>query len=72
MNREANTDPMQGPSDPERTLVSAALNQRRQAIRQLVTSGEIPGLPALSDAEAGAEAVRLVEESRVQRADPAR
>lgn len=51
-----------------RTLVSFELNQRRQTIRQLVTSGKLPSLPALSDADAGAEAVRLVEESRARRA----
>lgn len=51
-----------------RTVVAHQLRQRRAAIRQRVAAGEVPALPELSEEEMGAEAVRLVKESRERRA----
>jgi hypothetical protein len=54
-----------------RALVGFELRERRENIHRLAASGEIAGLPAMSDEAAGEEAVRLVEESRAGRT-PAR
>ncbi len=51
-----------------RAVVVHEMRQRRAAIGQRVASGETPALPDLSDEEMGAEAVRLVKESRQRRA----
>jgi hypothetical protein len=51
-----------------RTVVIHEMRQRREAVRERVNRGEIPALPDLSDEELGAEAVRLVKESRRRRA----
>ncbi|HEX5724447.1 MAG TPA: hypothetical protein VFX98_03225 [Longimicrobiaceae bacterium] len=50
-----------------RTVVMYELRQRREAIRERTGVGELPALPDLSDEEMGAEAVRLVKESRRRR-----
>jgi hypothetical protein len=51
-----------------RTAVIHELRQRRQAVRDRVARAELQPLPDLSDEEMGAEAVRLVKESRRRRA----
>lgn len=51
-----------------RAIVAHELRHRREVVRRRVAAGEIPELPNLSDDEIGAEAVRLVKESRQRRA----
>jgi hypothetical protein len=51
-----------------RTILSFQLKQRREYIRDQVLRGALPAVPDMSDEEAGAEAVRLIEESRERRA----
>lgn len=51
-----------------RAVVVHELRNRRAGIRRRVAVGELSALPDLSDEEMGAEAVRLVKESRERRA----
>jgi hypothetical protein len=51
-----------------RATVVHEFRQRRQALRDRVAAGELEALPDMSDEEMGAEAVRLVKESRRRRA----
>lgn len=50
-----------------RAAVIHEMRQRRGAVRERTARGEVEGLPDLSDEEMGAEAVRLVKESRRRR-----
>lgn len=54
--------------DLARTIVAHEMRQRRDTIRRRVDRGELSPLGDLSDEEIGAEAVRLVKESRRRRA----
>lgn len=51
-----------------RTAVIFEMRQRRAAMRERISRGEMEGLPDLTDEEMGDEAVRLVKESRHRRA----
>jgi hypothetical protein len=55
-------------SELVRTAVVHEFRQRRKARRDRVAAGELEALPDLTDEEMGAEAVRLVKDSRRRRA----
>ena len=55
-------------SELVRTAIVHEFRQRRQAQRDRIAAGDLEPLPDMTDEEMGAEAVRLVKESRRRRA----